>query len=122
MSPLVAGRAAVDRKRLAEMVCERVGDLSGVAAACGATVAVAKTRGLRYPRVRLGVSVVAEYGTSLPELAAEVRESATRAVESSTDCRVTAVDVTVVDLYVPGEPLAGRGPAGGFPPGARLDF
>lgn len=74
-------------------------------------------------QVRLKLSFIAEYGRVLPDLVEEVRERAARAVEGMTGYRVGAVDVTVADLHVPGEPLPTREPGlEGEDDGRRIDF
>ena len=75
--------------------------------------------------MHVSISIVAEYGRALPDLAETVRERAARAIESTTGYQVSAVDVTIADLHAPGDPLPPRTPASpGLPSadGGRLDF
>lgn len=74
-------------------------------------------------QVHLKLSFIAEYGRVLPDLVEEVRERAARAVEGMTGYRVAAVDVTVANLHVPGDPLPTREPGGeAGRGGGRVDF
>jgi uncharacterized alkaline shock family protein YloU len=50
--------------------------------------------------------VVVEYGESIPETAKTLRENITRRVEGMTGLTVTEVNVTVNDLYFPGDEAA----------------
>ena len=111
-----------DRKMLAEMVSDAAIAARGVVAVCDADAIIGRRGPLGEQRVRLRVSVVAAYGVHLPEMAAEVRALAAAAVERQTGGLVTAVDVTVADLYVPGEPSLALGPGADPVTGARIDF
>jgi uncharacterized alkaline shock family protein YloU len=79
---------------------------------------------LRGGQVPLELTLIVEYGRCLHELAQRVRERTATAVEGMTGYRVSAVDITVADLHVPGEPLPTREPVAGEPPpgGGRVDF
>ena len=78
---------------------------------------------LKTGQTGLKISLIAEYGRILPDLVEEVRERAARAVEGMTGYHVAAVDITVADLHVPGEPLPTREPGSdGEGSGARVDF
>jgi uncharacterized alkaline shock family protein YloU len=80
-------------------------------------------------RVTVTVTVVAEYGPSLPELADELRERLAATLSGLTGLGAAAVDVVFSDLHIPGEPLplplpetsAGVAAASVSGPG-RLDF
>jgi uncharacterized alkaline shock family protein YloU len=52
------------------------------------------------------LTVVVEYGESIPEIAKTLRENVTRRVEGMTGLTVTEVNVTVNDLYFPGDEAA----------------
>ena len=56
------------------------------------------------------LTVVVEYGESIPEIAKTLRENVTRRVGGMTGLTVTEVNVTVNDLYFPGDEAA-AGPA-----------
>jgi len=49
------------------------------------------------------LTVVVEYGESIPEIAKTLRENITRRVEGMTGLTVTEVNVSVNDLYFPGD-------------------
>jgi uncharacterized alkaline shock family protein YloU len=49
------------------------------------------------------LTIVLDYGESIPRVAQEVRENVIRRIEGITGLSVTEVNVTVDDLYVPGE-------------------
>ena len=49
------------------------------------------------------LTIVVDYGESIPRVAQEVRENVIRRIEGITGLSVTEVNVTVDDLYVPGE-------------------
>jgi uncharacterized alkaline shock family protein YloU len=49
------------------------------------------------------LTIVVDYGESIPSVAQEVRENVIRRIEGITGLSVTEVNVTVDDLYVPGE-------------------
>ena len=50
------------------------------------------------------LTVVVEFGESIPEVARQIRENVIRRIEATTGLRVTTVDITVSDLYAPGDP------------------
>src|SRR5205823_1086829 len=52
------------------------------------------------------VRLIAEYGVSIPAVAEGVRRNVTDRVETMTGLVVKEVNVTVTDLYFPGEPEA----------------
>ena len=52
------------------------------------------------------LTVVVEYGESIPEIAKTLRENVTRRVGGMTGLKVTEVNVTVNDLYFPGDETA----------------
>jgi uncharacterized alkaline shock family protein YloU len=49
------------------------------------------------------LTVVVEYGESIPEIAKTLRENVTRRIEGMTGLTVTEVNVAVNDLYFPGD-------------------
>jgi hypothetical protein len=110
------------KKLLAEMASDAAIAARGVVAICDSAAALGNRGPLGEQRVRLRISLVAEYGERLPEMAADVRGRVAAALEAETGCLVTAVDVTVADLYVPGEPSLASGPGGEIAAGARIDF
>ena len=52
------------------------------------------------------LTVVVEYGESIPQIAKTLRENITRRVEGMTGLKVTEVNVAVNDLYFPGDEAA----------------
>ncbi len=52
------------------------------------------------------LSVVVEYGESIPRIAGALRENITRRIEAMTGLTVTEVNITVNDLYFPGDEAA----------------
>jgi uncharacterized alkaline shock family protein YloU len=52
------------------------------------------------------LTVVVEYGESIPEIANGLRENITRRIEGMTGLTVTEVNITVNDLYFPGDDAA----------------
>ena len=49
------------------------------------------------------VTVMVEYGESIPEVAQEIRQQIIRRVEGTCGLQVTEVNVTVADLHFPGD-------------------
>jgi len=113
---------APDPKLLVEKASDAAIAARGVVTICDVAVSVGRRGPLGDTRVHVKLSLVAQYGSRLPEVAAEVRELVASAVESGTGCTVTAVDVTVSDLFVPGEPGAQVGMGVDPATGARIDF
>jgi len=52
------------------------------------------------------LTVVVEYGESIPQIAKTLRENITRRIEGMTGLTVTEVNVAVNDLYFPGDETA----------------
>ena len=52
------------------------------------------------------LTVVVEYGESIPEIAKTLRENITRRIEGMTGLTVTEVNITVNDLHFPGDETA----------------
>ncbi len=52
------------------------------------------------------LTVVVEYGESIPQIAKTLRENITRRVEGMTGLTVTEVNIAVNDLYFPGDETA----------------
>jgi uncharacterized alkaline shock family protein YloU len=52
------------------------------------------------------LTVVVEYGESIPQIAKTLRENITRRIEGMTGLTVTEVNVAVNDLYFPGDEAA----------------
>lgn len=49
------------------------------------------------------LTVVVEYGESIPRIATALRENITRRIEGTTGLKVTEVNIAVNDLYFPGD-------------------
>ncbi len=49
------------------------------------------------------LSVIVDYGESIPVVAQAIRDNVIRRIEATTGLHVSAVDVTVTDLYFPGD-------------------
>jgi len=49
------------------------------------------------------VTVVIDYGESIPRVSQEIRDNVIRRIEGITGLRVTEVNVAVTDLYLPGD-------------------
>ena len=49
------------------------------------------------------ITIVVEYGESIPKLSQEIRDNVTRRIEGITGLAVTEVNVTVNDLHFPGD-------------------
>jgi uncharacterized alkaline shock family protein YloU len=49
------------------------------------------------------LTIVVEYGESIPKLSQQIRENVTRRIEGVTGLAVTEVNVTVNDLHFPGD-------------------
>ncbi len=117
----VARREAQDTPGVVSVVSAEV-TRSGLINRISGTVSGSRPE-LRGGQVPLELTLIVEYGRCLHELAQRVRERTVTAVEGMTGYRVSAVDITVADLHVPGEPLPTREPGSSPPPpGARLDF
>jgi uncharacterized alkaline shock family protein YloU len=52
----------------------------------------------------IDVRLIADYGVSIPSVAEAVRRNVTHRVETMTGLTVKEVNISVVDLYFPGEP------------------
>jgi uncharacterized alkaline shock family protein YloU len=51
----------------------------------------------------IDITIVVEYGESIPQVSNQVRENVVRRIEAITGLSVTEVNVTVNDLYFPGD-------------------
>jgi uncharacterized alkaline shock family protein YloU len=49
------------------------------------------------------LTVVIDYGESIPQVSQSIRENVIRRIEGITGLKVTEVNVAVNDLYLPGE-------------------
>lgn len=58
------------------------------------------------------LSIVAEYGVAIHELAEAIRRNITRAIERMTGLEVTEVNVTVSDVHLPSDDQASRAETG----------
>lgn len=52
---------------------------------------------------RVTMSVVIDYGESIPEVAQAIRDNVVRRIEATTGLHCAAVDIAVTDLYFPGD-------------------
>ncbi len=57
------------------------------------------------------LTIVVEYGESIPKLSQQIRDNVTRRIEGITGLAVTEVNVTVNDLHFPGDEEADDEPA-----------
>ena len=57
------------------------------------------------------LTIVVEYGESIPKLSQQIRENVTRRIEGITGLAVTEVNVAVTDLHFPGDDQADDEPA-----------
>jgi uncharacterized alkaline shock family protein YloU len=129
--PASQGTWSIDEDQIAEIARKEVCDLPGVVGVSTAGLmerisghAGGSRAAIKGGQVHLALNIIVEYGRPLPCMVEEVRQRAARAVEGMTGYRVSAVDITVANLHVPGEPLAGgESDAGGTSAGGgRLDF
>jgi uncharacterized alkaline shock family protein YloU len=51
----------------------------------------------------VSMNVIIDYGESIPEVAQAIRDNVIRRIEGTTGLHVTTVDVSVTDLYFPGD-------------------
>jgi len=59
----------------------------------------------------IDLTIVVEYGESIPKLSQQIRENVTRRIEGITGLVVTEVNVTVNDLHFPGDEQSDDEPA-----------
>ena len=52
---------------------------------------------------RISMSVIIDYGESIPDVAQTIRDNVVRRIEATTGLHVSAVDIAVTDLYFPGD-------------------
>jgi uncharacterized alkaline shock family protein YloU len=52
---------------------------------------------------RVSMSVIIDYGESIPDVAQAIRDNVVRRIEATTGLHVAAVDIAVTDLYFPGD-------------------
>jgi uncharacterized alkaline shock family protein YloU len=52
---------------------------------------------------RVSISVIIDYGESIPDVAQAIRDNVVRRIEGTTGLHVSAVDIAVTDLYFPGD-------------------
>jgi uncharacterized alkaline shock family protein YloU len=126
------GTWSIDEDQIAEIARNEVCSLDGVVGV-SETGLIDRISGhsggaratIRGGRVTLKLSVVVEYGRPLPCIVDQIRQRAASAVEGMTGYHVFAVDITVSNLHVRGEPLASREPGASGPGsdgGGRIDF
>jgi uncharacterized alkaline shock family protein YloU len=52
---------------------------------------------------RVSMSVIIDYGESVPDVAQAIRDNVVRRIEATTGLHCAAVDIAVTDLYFPGD-------------------
>lgn len=52
---------------------------------------------------RVSLSVIIDYGESIPDVSEGIRDNVIRRIEGTTGLAVTAVDIAISDLYFPGD-------------------
>ena len=52
---------------------------------------------------QVSISVIIDYGESIPTVAQAIRDNVVRRIEATTGLHVTGVDIAVTDLYFPGD-------------------
>jgi uncharacterized alkaline shock family protein YloU len=52
---------------------------------------------------RVSMSVIIDYGESIPEVAQAIRDNVVRRIEATTGLHCAAVDIAVTDLFFPGD-------------------
>ncbi len=52
---------------------------------------------------RVSMSVIIDYGESIPDVAQAIRDNVVRRIEATTGLHCAAVDIAVTDLYFPGD-------------------
>lgn len=52
---------------------------------------------------RVSLSVIVDYGESIPDVSEGIRDNVIRRIEATTGLAVTAVDIAISDLYFPGD-------------------
>jgi uncharacterized alkaline shock family protein YloU len=52
---------------------------------------------------RVWMSVIIDYGESIPDVAQAIRDNVVRRIEATTGLHCSAVDIAVTDLYFPGD-------------------
>lgn len=62
---------------------------------------------------RVSMSVIIDYGESIPDVAQAIRDNVVRRIEASTGLHCAAVDIAVTDLYFPGDDDEDQAPAPG---------
>ncbi|MDH2424410.1 Asp23/Gls24 family envelope stress response protein [Sphaerisporangium sp. TRM90804] len=78
-------------------VRERLGGGTGTTVTQGVAVEVGETQ------AAADLNVIAEYGVSIPDLAAGIRRNVIDAIEKLCGLEVTEVNIVVDDLHLPGE-------------------
>lgn len=83
----------------------RLGDtgIKGMIGRIGRNSGVGSEVGMKQAAISL--DVVIEYGYRLGEVATELRQRVIEAVEHMADREVVAVDINIVDVYVPEQPI-----------------
>ena len=52
---------------------------------------------------QVSISVIIDYGESIPDVSQAIRDNVVRRIEGTTGLHVSAVDISVTDLYFPGD-------------------
>jgi uncharacterized alkaline shock family protein YloU len=98
----IAAREVAGVHRLGSAVSRAIGAVTqrlqvGDATTQGVNVEVTETD------ARVSMSVVIDYGESIPEVAQAIRDNVVRRIEATTGLHCAAVDIAVTDLYLPGD-------------------
>jgi len=96
-------------------VRERIPGSRGPATSRGVSVEVGERQ------AAVDLTLVAEYGVPIADMASGVRRSVIDAIERMTGLEVTEVNIDVTDVYIPGEDGAGTGAETGAPAPARVE-
>lgn len=109
----IAAREVGGVHRLGGAVARALGAVTQrlpASASAGQGVSVEVSEG----EARVTLSVIVDYGESIPDVSEGIRDNVIRRIEATTGLAVTAVDIAISDLYFPGdddEDLASAGPA-----------
>jgi uncharacterized alkaline shock family protein YloU len=125
-SPAGSGRLETERgtTSIAEVVVTKVAGIaarevpgvhrlgSGMSRAIGAVtqrlqVTDASTQGVSVEVIdsdaRVTMSVIIDYGESIPDVAQAIRDNVVRRIEATTGLHCATVDIAVTDMYFPGD-------------------
>jgi uncharacterized alkaline shock family protein YloU len=98
----IAAREVTGVHRLGSTVSRAIGAVTqrlqvGDASTQGVNVEVTETD------ARVSMSVIIDYGESIPNVAQAIRDNVVRRIEATTGLHCAAVDIAVTDLYFPGD-------------------